>query len=92
MQLWVQRWVQSSSPHGPLVGIQGLPYVVFRGSARLPYYKRRVPAELRAAIGRSTFTARLSGAPGSREFRRAYDLIHGQAEAALAGAEALPKL
>lgn len=92
MQIWVQRRVQSSSPHGPLTAVQGLPYVVLRGAARLPYYKRRVPAELRAAIGRSTFTARLSGTPGSREFRRAYDLIHGQAEAALAGAEALPKL
>ncbi len=66
--------------------------MVLRGGARLPYYKRRVPAELRAAIGRSTFTARLSGVPGSREFRRAYDLIHGQAEAVLAGAEALPRL
>lgn len=92
VQLWVQRWVQSSSPHAPLAGAQGLPYVVMRGAAQLPYYKRRVPAELRAVLGRSTFTARLSGAPGSREFRRAYDLIHGQAEAALAGAEALPRL
>ena len=92
MQVWVQRWVQSSSPHGPLAGVQGLPYVVMRGAARLPYYKRRVPAELRAAIGRSTFTARLGGAPGSREFRRAYDLIHGQAEAALTGAVAVPRL
>jgi len=88
----VQRWVQSSSPRGPLPGVEGLPHLVLRGAARLPCYERRVPAELRATIGRSTFTARLSGAPGSREFRRAYDLIHGQAEAALANAEALPKL
>lgn len=92
MQLWVQRWVQSSSPHSPPAAALSLPYLVLRGAAKLAYYKRRVPPELRASIGRSTFTARLSGAPGSREFRRAYDLIHGQAEAALAGAEALPKL
>jgi len=92
VQAWVQRWVQGSSPHTPLVGALVLPYVVVRGPSRLPYYKRRVPAQLREALGRSTFTARLAGAPGSKEFKRAYDLIHGQAEAALAGAETLPRL
>lgn len=92
MQAWVQHWVQTSSPHTPLGGALGLSYVVVRGPSRLPYYKRRVPAQLREVLGRSTFTAPLTGAPGSKEFKRAYDLIHGQAEAALAGAEALPKL
>jgi hypothetical protein len=54
------------------------------GADRLPYYKRKVPAALRAPIGRSTFTANLGGPPGSREFRRAHDLS-SQAEVGFPG-------
>jgi integrase len=80
----VQRRVQSSSP--PL---ETLPYVVLRGASSRPTYKRRIPPELRAVIGSSTITIRLTGHPhgtvGERQqFLASYSRTHQQAEQRIA--------
>ena len=71
-----------------------LPYVVLRGTAAVPYYKRRIPAELRPVVGASTITLRLNGPihsasrPGrlSPAFLASYSRAHQQTEHRLAGA------
>ena len=72
------------------------PYVVLRGSEPVAYYKRRIPQELRAALGRSTFTKRLDGHPcrGQRDrsrFHAAYARAHAAAEEQLESARQEPR-
>lgn len=48
-------------------------YVVLRGAGRHPWFRRRVPPELRPVIGSSTITIRLAGSPiGSLAERQQY--------------------
>lgn len=82
----MQQRVQSNSPPS-----ETLPYVVLRGAGSRPTYKRRIPSELRLAIGCSTITARLEGHPFGniaqrQQFLSAYSRTHHQAEARIANA------
>jgi integrase len=85
----VQRWVQeqfstgSTAPGGKRVA---LPYLVLRGVGGAPYYKRRIPPALRSAVGRSTFTCRLTGPLGGRAFHASYSRAHSEAEQLLQSA------
>lgn len=68
-----------------------LPYLVLRGRAQQPYYKRRVPPDARAVLGQSSFTIRLEGDPtGSPRERAAllssWSVANEQAEKALSDA------
>jgi integrase len=71
-----------------------LPYLLLRGAAAVPYYKRRVPPDLRETVGQSTLTIRLDGPmqaasmPGrySPIFLASYSRAHQQAEQRLAQA------
>ena len=47
------------TPSGAASADERLPYVVLRGT--VPYYKRRIPPELRPVVEASTFTVRLQG-------------------------------
>lgn len=80
----MQRRVQSSSPR-----LETLPYVVFRGAAGRPTYKRRIPPELKPVLGSSTITIRLAGHPYGtvaerQQFLSAYGRVHRQAELRIA--------
>jgi len=71
-----------------------LPYLLVRGAAEVPYYKRRVPPDLRESVGQSTLTIRLEGPlqsssrPGrySPIFLASYSRAHQQAEERIAQA------
>jgi integrase len=81
----VQKRVQRSSPP-----TTRLPYVVLRGVNRRPTYKRRIPPDLRSAIG-TTITAALAGSPHGglaerQQFLASYSRAHQQAEQRLAQA------
>jgi integrase len=85
----VQRWVQKQFSTGSTTTGNhrfALPYLVVRGIAGAPYYKRRIPPELRSSIGASTITTRLAGPPGSKAFHASYSKAHADAEQRLAGA------
>jgi len=85
----VQRWVQekfSTEASSPGAQRFELPYLVLRGAARAPYYKRRIPPALRPAVGCSTLTRRLAGPLGSRAFHAAYSRAHAEAEQLLQSA------
>lgn len=85
----MQRWVQeqfSTGPTAPGGKRFVLPYLVLRGAAQVPYYKRRVPPALRPAVGRSTFTCRLTGPLGGRAFHASYSRAHAEAEQLLQSA------
>jgi integrase len=68
-----------------------LRYLVCRGASRQPYYKRRVPPALQAALGgRSTFTVRLEGDPaGTSRDRQRFAASYTRADAAAEEALAL---
>jgi len=82
------------TPSGAASADERLPYVVLRGVAAVPYYKRRIPTELRPVVGASTITVRLQGPihsssrPGrlSPTFLASYSRAHQQTEQRLAGA------
>lgn len=85
----MQRWVQeqfSTGATSPGAQRFELPYLVLRGAARAPYYKRRVPPALRPSVGFSTLTRRLAGPLGSRAFHAAYSRAHAEAEQLLQSA------
>ena len=68
-----------------------LPYLVLRGRAQVPYYKRRVPHDLRGVIGQSTITIKLQGDQGGSAKQRAallssWALANDQAEQQLTAA------
>ncbi|PZV06300.1 MAG: hypothetical protein DCF23_00500 [Cyanobium sp.] len=63
-----------------------LPYLVFRGASQQPYYKRRLPPEVREATGCSTITVRLELPLGSRGFHASYSRAHSEAEHRISGA------
>lgn len=78
----------------PSADQERLPYLLARGAAGVPYYKRRVPPDLRDAVGQSTLTIRLEGPlqspsrPGrySPVFLASYSRAHQQAEQRIAQA------
>ena len=68
-----------------------LPYLVLRGRSQAPYYKRRVPPDLRGVIGQSTITTRLQGDQAGTPKQRAallssWALANDQAEQQLTAA------
>lgn len=68
-----------------------LPYLVLRGRAQAPYYKRRVPPDLRSVIGQSTITTKLQGDQAGTPKQRAallssWALANDQAEQQLTAA------
>jgi len=68
-----------------------LSYLVLRGRAQQPYYKRRVPPDVRAVLGQSSFTIRLEGDPAGSPRQRAllmssWSVANEQTEKALANA------
>jgi integrase len=73
------------------------PYVVLRGAAPAPWYRRRIPEALRPAMGNaSTITRKLAGHPRGtvterRLYLSSYARIHGEAEQQLAAAEQGPR-
>ncbi len=85
----MQRWVQeqfSTGSTAPGAKRFELPYLVLRGAAQAPYYKRRIPPALRPGVGSSTITRRLAGALGSRAFHASYSRAHSEAEQLLQSA------
>ena len=85
MQSWVQQQF-STPPSTPGKRRFELPFLVLRGVAESPYYKRRIPADMRPSIGASTITTRLPGPLGSRAFHAGYARAHADAERRLQGA------
>ena len=67
--------------------------MVLRGTGQTPWYRRRIPAALRAALGNAaTVTVKLDGHPHGtvaerRQFLSAYAQVHGDVEQRLAAAQ-----
>ena len=87
-------WVQSLGTailHPAESGAAGesvaLPYLLARGAAREPSYKRQIPRPLRLLLRSSTITGCLAGTPGSKAFDASCNTAPSEADRRIAEAE-----